>query len=79
MNRFINRVLLFVIGAAALIGCTYNEMTDSYGELDILFDTEDVVLNAGESIEIPFTVTGTEGAAIDLEPPHGQQQTDLQA
>lgn len=68
MNRFINRVLLFVIGAAALIGCTYNEMTDSYGELDILFDTEDVVLNAGESIEIPFTVTGTEGAAIDLEP-----------
>lgn len=57
MNRFINRVLLFVIGAAALIGCTYNEMTDSYGELDILFDTEDVVLNAGESIEIPFTVT----------------------
>ena len=42
MNRFINRVLLFVIGAAALIGCTYNEMTDSYGELDILFDTEDV-------------------------------------
>ena len=68
MNRFINRVLLYVIGVAALIGCTYNEMTDSYGELDILFDTEDVVLNAGESIEIPFTVTGTEGAAIDLSP-----------
>ena len=57
-----------ITGAAAFVGCTYNEMTSPYGELNIIFDTEKVVLNAGESIELPFTVTGTDGAALDFEP-----------
>ena len=57
-----------ITGAAVFVGCTYNEMTSPYGELNIIFDTEKVVLNAGESIELPFTVTGTDGAALDFEP-----------
>lgn len=70
MKRFLYYFIsLTITGAAAFVGCTYNEMTSPYGELNIIFDTEKVVLNAGESIELPFTVTGTDGAALDFEPP----------
>lgn len=69
MKRFLYYFIsLMITGAAAFVGCTYNEMTSPYGELNIIFDTEKVVLNAGESIELPFTVTGTDGAALDFEP-----------
>ena len=68
MKRILNLIALIVTGAVTLISCTYNELTDSYGELNIIFDTEKVSLNAGESIEVPFTVTGTDGAALDFEP-----------
>jgi hypothetical protein len=68
MKNFLRTISFMVIGAAAAVGCTYNELQDSYGELNILFDSEEVVLNAGESIDIPFTVTGSEGAALDFEP-----------
>ncbi|HCQ73022.1 MAG TPA: hypothetical protein DIT75_06505, partial [Rikenellaceae bacterium] len=68
MKRILNLIALIVTGAVTLSSCTYNELTDSYGELNIIFDTEKVSLNAGESIEVPFTVTGTDGAALDFEP-----------
>ncbi len=68
MKRLIKLITIFVIGVSALAGCTYNEFDSQFGELNIIFDTEEVALNAGESIEIPFTVTGTDGAALDFEP-----------
>ena len=55
MKRFLYYFIsLMITGAAAFVGCTYNEMTSPYGELNIIFDTEKVVLNAGESIELPL-------------------------
>ena len=68
MKRVLNFIALVVTGAVTLISCTYNELTNPYGELNIIFDTEKVSLNAGEAIEVPFTVTGTDGAALDFEP-----------
>lgn len=68
MKRVLNFIALVVTGAVTLISCTYNELTNPYGELNIIFDTEKVALNAGEAIEVPFTVTGTDGAALDFEP-----------
>lgn len=68
MKRVLNFIALVVTGAVTLISCTYNELTNPYGELNIIFDTEKVFLNAGEAIEVPFTVTGTDGAALDFEP-----------
>lgn len=68
MKRVLNFIALVVTGAVTLISCTYNELTNPYGELNIIFDTEKVSLNAGETIEVPFTVTGTDGAALDFEP-----------
>lgn len=68
MKRVLNFIALVVTGAVTLISCTYNELTTPYGELNIIFDTEKVSLNAGEAIEVPFTVTGTDGAALDFEP-----------
>lgn len=68
MKRVFNIIALVVTGAMTLISCTYNELTNPYGELNIIFDTEKVSLNAGEAIEVPFTVTGTDGAALDFEP-----------
>ena len=68
MRRFLKLAALLTTGAVTLIGCTYNEMVSPYGELDIIFDIEEVTLNAGETFEIPFTVTGSEGAALDFEP-----------
>lgn len=68
MKRVLNFITLVVTGAVTLISCTYNELTNPYGELNIIFDTEKVSLNAGEAIEVPFTVTGTDGAALDFEP-----------
>lgn len=68
MKRVLNFIALVVTGAVTLISCTYNELTKPYGELNIIFDTEKVSLNAGEAIEVPFTVTGTDGAALDFEP-----------
>ncbi len=56
MKRFLYYFIsLMITGAAAFVGCTYNEMTSPYGELNIIFDTEKVVLNAGESIRTSFT------------------------
>lgn len=68
MKRVLNFIALVVTGAVTLISCTYNELTNPYGELNIIFDTEKVSLNAGEAIEVPFTVTGTDGVALDFEP-----------
>ena len=68
MKRVLNFIALVVTGAVTLISCTYNELTNPYGELNIIFDTEKVSINAGEAIEVPFTVTGTDGAALDFEP-----------
>ncbi len=68
MKNILKLAALSVTGAVTLIGCTYNEMVSPYGELDIIFDIEEVTLNAGETFEIPFTVTGSEGAALDFEP-----------
>jgi hypothetical protein len=68
MKNLLKKISAIVIGAVAMAGCTYNEIMESYGELDILFDTDEVALNAGETIDIPFTVTGSEGAALDFEP-----------
>lgn len=68
MKRVLNFIALVVTGAVTLISCTYNELINPYGELNIIFDTEKVSLNAGEAIEVPFTVTGTDGAALDFEP-----------
>lgn len=68
MKRVLNFIALVVTGAVTLISCTYNELTNPYGELNIIFDTEKVSLNAGEAIEVPFTVTGTDSAALDFEP-----------
>lgn len=68
MKRVLNFIALVVTGAVTLNSCTYNELTNPYGELNIIFDTEKVSLNAGEAIEVPFTVTGTDGAALDFEP-----------
>ena len=68
MKRLINLITIFVIGVSALAGCTYNEFDSQFGELNIIFDTEEVVIKAGETIELPFTVTGADGAALDFEP-----------
>lgn len=56
--------------AAALCGCTFSliEPESQFDELDIFFDIEEVIMNAGDKVEIPFTVTGTNGVALDYTP-----------
>lgn len=43
-------------------------MPEPLSEFDIIFDMDEVVIKAGENIEIPFTVTGGDGAALDYTP-----------
>lgn len=56
--------------AAAACGCTFSlvEPDDPLDELDILFDIEEVIMKAGDTVEIPFTVKGTNGVAMDYTP-----------
>lgn len=77
MKNILKLTALSVTAAVSLFGCTYNEIDSQYGELGIIFDTEEVVLNAGETFEIPFTVTGSEGAALDFEPSSDNSEADL--
>lgn len=59
---------IFIIVSTALAGCTYIEAPEELSEFDIIFDMDEVVINAGENIEIPFTVTGRDDAALDFTP-----------
>lgn len=66
MKRYILTILSIV--SAALVGCTYVESPEPLSEFNILFDVEEVIIKAGDTIEIPFTVTGGDGAALDFSP-----------
>ncbi len=41
---------------------------NDYGDLGIFFDTSAPAVNPGQTLEIPFTVTGSEGATLSLVP-----------
>jgi len=60
--------LLIIVSAAAFACCTYIETAEPLSEFDIMFDMDEVVIKAGDTIEIPFTVTGSDGKALDLTP-----------
>lgn len=64
------RLLVFIILSisAVLTSCTYIESPQPLSEFDILFDVEELVIKVGESVEIPFTVTGTDGKSLDYTP-----------
>lgn len=66
MKRFFYIISLIV--STALAGCTYIETTEPLSEFDIIFDVDEVVIKAGENIEIPFTVTGADGKSLDFTP-----------
>ncbi|MCQ2141748.1 MAG: hypothetical protein MJY83_05325 [Bacteroidales bacterium] len=66
MKRIIFLIILSI--SAVFTGCTYIETAKPLSEFDILFDVEELVIKVGESAEIPFTVTGTDGMALDFTP-----------
>lgn len=66
MKKFITIVSAALCLLAA--SCSKQEQGgDEPGNLNITFDVQDPLVEAGKSIEIPFKVTGNEGVAIDIE------------
>lgn len=66
MKKFITIVSAALCLLAA--SCSKQEQgSDNPGNLNITFDIQDPLVEAGKSIEIPFKVTGNEGVAIDIE------------
>ena len=43
------------------------EQGSKYGDLGIIFDTDDPVVEAGGTVDIAFTVTGSEGATLNID------------
>ena len=66
MKRLFYSILLII--STALAGCTYIETAEQLSEFDIIFDMDEIVINTGETLEIPFTVTGRDGVALDFTP-----------
>ena len=66
MKRLFYTILLII--STALAGCTYIETAEQLSEFDIIFDMDEIVINTGETLEIPFTVTGRDGVALDFTP-----------
>ena len=67
--------LLLILTAAALAACGGKEPitpdgggsdNKQYGDLGIFFDNDDPTVEAGGTISIPFTVTGSEGATLNI-------------
>lgn len=67
MKKIIKSILI-IISAAAFVRCTYIDNSNSLSEFNILFDIKTVDIKAGETFEIPFTVTGSDGKALDFTP-----------
>lgn len=59
--------IILSMASTALLGCT-SVGTPELSEFNIIFDMDEVVINVGETIEIPFTVTGGDGKALDFTP-----------
>lgn len=61
----------FLIATLALLAaaCGKEPVNDGprYGDLGIFFDADEFTLEAGGTLEIPFTVTGSEGATLNIE------------
>ncbi|MCQ2180135.1 MAG: hypothetical protein MJY91_08570 [Bacteroidales bacterium] len=67
-------ILTTIISAASVFGCTYVEFPKPLSEFDIIFDAENIVMQAGEVMEIPYTVTGSDGKALDFTPSSGDSK-----
>ena len=67
-------ILTTIISAASIFGCTYVEFPKPLSEFDIIFDAENIVMQAGEVMEIPYTVTGSDGKALDFTPSSGDSK-----
>lgn len=67
MNR-IGRFIIAALAACAVSACSPEENGDSkYGDLGIFFDADEFTVEAGGTLDIPFTVTGSEGATLNIE------------
>lgn len=61
---------LMAIMAIFAVSCGEKQPIDDgkkYGDLGIFFDTDNPVVDAGKTIGIPFTVTGSEGVTLTIE------------
>ena len=72
-SSLLSKKLLFAafiaLGATALVSCDNKdegEDTPTLGALSALFSSDDFSVEAGGRISLPFTVTGVEGATLDL-------------
>jgi len=62
------RRLLYFLLLAGACACTTIEGFPNYSELDILFDADYLTMQAGETVEVPFTVTGSDGVTLSFTP-----------
>lgn len=63
-------ILFSIISMAILATACGKEPADDgpkYGDLGIFFDADEFAVEAGGTLEIPFTVTGSEGATLNIE------------
>ena len=67
--KFLNKLLGIILPGALLVlgvACEPEEKGPKLGELNVFFASDSYELGPGESISLPFTVTGIEGAVLAL-------------
>ena len=66
--KTITKVLFSLVAMAFVaVGCMEKEGNGDYGDLAIFYSSDDLSVEAGGTIAVPFAVLGAEGVALKLE------------
>ena len=67
--KTISRILFSLVAMAFAVGCVTEkeEEGSKYGDLMIFYSADDLSVEAGGTIAVPFAVLGAEGVALNLE------------
>lgn len=76
--KTINKIIFsFVAAVMTVAACTPVEQGTQYGDLAIFYNSDELSVEAGGTLPIPFAVLGAEGAALKLEAVSSDPETSV--